>query len=245
MKLMLEKLIRDFVITYSALNSTETMWLEPLVAYGDAFDPLFHPKPSNFLPEARTVICYFIPLDNDIIASNLLSIETSRAWGISYIETNQLIEALNSHLKDHLEAWGYRTYILPGASPVNYEKPHKGWSHSHGAFVAGLGRLGLHNMLITEKGCCGRLGSLITALALEPTPRMFEEYCLYYHNGSCKQCILRCVNEAISEEGLHFGRCKEMCYQNGHNFADIGLPKVCGKCMVGVLCSQNNPIKNI
>ena len=36
------------------------------------------------------------------------------------------------------------------------------WSQKHVAYMAGLGKFGLHHMIITEKGCCGRLGSIVT-----------------------------------------------------------------------------------
>lgn len=52
-------------------------------------------------------------------------------------------------------------------------------------------------MLITKKGCCGRVGSVVTDIELMPTPRIDEEYCLYKNNGTCKKCIEKCVNSAF------------------------------------------------
>lgn len=33
------------------------------------------------------------------------------------------------------------------------------WSHRHAAYIAGLGIFGINNMLITNKGCVGRIPS--------------------------------------------------------------------------------------
>ena len=49
------------------------------------------------------------------------------------------------------------------------------WSHRHVAVIAGLGKFGLNNMLITDNGCCGRVGSFITDLKIEPTKRKMEK----------------------------------------------------------------------
>lgn len=252
MKFILEKLIRDFIITYSAINSTETDWCEPLIAYGDASDPMFdrnqaadpqiYLKPKDFLAEAKTVICYFIPVEESIIESNINNREASREWGVSYIETNRLIQDLNLYVKEYLESLGHRTAI-PATFQYNDDGSREGWSNFHAANVTGLGKPGLNNMLITEQGCCGRIGSLITDLALEPTIRIEKEFCLYRYDGSCGACIGKCVNGAISEKTFYHDRCQEARMINSQRLSDIGSPEVCGKCMVKLPCSRKNPVK--
>ena len=72
------------------------------------------------------------------------------------------------------------------------------WSERHAAYVAGLGTFSLSKHLITEKGLCGRFGSVITDAPLEVTPRPYTdpyEYCTF-----CGACVPRCPARAISVE---------------------------------------------
>ena len=98
-------------------------------------------------------------------------------------------------------------------------------------------------MLITEKGCCGRLGSLITSLEIEATSRNKDEYCLYFLNESCKQCIDKCVFDALSSDAFDRKKCYSICLENGKLFSKLGLADVCGKCACGIPCSVKNPVK--
>lgn len=50
-----------------------------------------HALPYDFLPEAKTVVTYFIPFDDAIVKSNLSRKYSSKEWSIAYIETNKLI----------------------------------------------------------------------------------------------------------------------------------------------------------
>ena len=59
------------------------------------------------------------------------------------------------------------------------------WSHKHVAYIAGIGSFGHHHMLITNKGCCGRLGSVVTDAVIAPTSRVDRERCLFKFDGSC------------------------------------------------------------
>jgi hypothetical protein len=44
------------------------------------------------------------------------------------------------------------------------------WSERHSAYIAGLGTFCLSYSLISEKGCAGRYGTVVTDLDLEPSP---------------------------------------------------------------------------
>ena len=76
------------------------------------------------------------------------------------------------------------------------------WSHKHVAYVAGLGKFGLHHMIITQKGCCGRLGSIITNAKITPTQRSTTEFCLYKLDGSCGVCVTKCALHALNADSL-------------------------------------------
>ncbi|MDR3542051.1 MAG: DUF3102 domain-containing protein [Desulfosporosinus sp.] len=64
----------------------------------------------------------------------------------------------------------------------------------------------------TEKGSVGRLGSVITTLALKPTKRNYQkhdEYCLYLTQGKCGACMRRCPPHAITAKGKDHQICEE------------------------------------
>lgn len=253
MKAKINDLISRYVESYPREKGTLTRWKRPLAAYASAGDDLFakmkdiidssHAMPADFLPGARTVIAYFVPFDSAVVKSNIKGKECSRAWAVAYQETNALIEDLNEHIKKALAGSGYQGVVIPPTHNFDRDKLISGWSHRHAAFIAGLGKFGLNNMLITAKGCAGRVGSLITDLAIEPTLRTEGEYCLHKRGGICRKCIRRCVNGALSVDSFDRRKCYQMCLANDQRFPDIPVADVCGKCLVAVPCSMISPVE--
>ncbi len=96
-------------------------------------------------------------------------------------------------------------------------------------------------MLITEKGCCGRIGGIVTNAAVGRTRKDGHELCLYKYNGSCGKCTERCVNAALFIDSFYRKRCYAMCLENDRYHSDMDLTDVCGKCLTGVPCSFENP----
>jgi epoxyqueuosine reductase QueG len=251
-RLQIQAMIERYVEGRSGAEGVHTRWGKPLVAYADAADEMFlrlkeavspsHSLPTDLLPEARTVVAYFLPFDEAVVRSNIEGRNASAAWARAYVETNQLISDLNSHIADALRAVGYQVATAPPTHNFNPEKLISDWSHRHVAYIAGLGTFGLNNMLITEKGCCGRLGTFVTDLVIEPTKRPDIESCLYKYSGTCIKCVEHCVNDALREDGFDRFKCYEMCLNNDRLHVDIpGIKDVCGKCLVGVPCSTVNP----
>lgn len=253
MKEKLEIIIKQFVQEYSQRKDVNSKWKEPLIAYADPMDERFHELreivspshglPKDLLPEAKTVVAYFIPFEDYIIKSNIEGRECSKAWGQAYVETNKLILDLNTYIKDELNKLGYKSNIIPATHNFDVKKLISDWSHRHVAYIAGLGSFGLNNMLITEKGTCGRVGTFITDLKIEPTKRNNIENCLYKYANVCKKCVDRCVNDALKIDYFDRHKCYEMCLYNDNFHSDIGLVDVCGKCLVNVPCSSINPVK--
>ncbi len=250
MRQIVESIIKEYVEKYPQNKEVQTVWKEPLIAYASAEDVLFpqlktlisptHALPGDFLPEAKTVIAYFLPFEESIVTSNIDGREASKIWGIAYIDTNQLIFDLNTRLEAELVKLGYQATIIPATHNFYKDKLISDWSHRHVAYIAGLGKFGLNNMLITEKGCCGRIGTVVTSLEIEPTGRSEAEYCLYKSKGICQKCSDRCVNGSLTLEGFDRHKCYEMCLENNDRLA-IGQASVCGKCLVGMPCSFKRP----
>jgi len=251
------ELIVGYVRNYKASKKTETDWRDPVIGFADAQDPLFpklkeligpnHALPSDLVPNAKSVIVFFIPFSKEVVDSNILGEESSREWDISNIETNNLINDLCKYLYEKITAKGFKASLLPATYNYDEEKLISDWSHRSVAYISGIGKFGLHNMFITKSGCCGRLGSVITDIELTPTTRTDEEYCLYKYNGTCKKCIKKCVNNTfqLQNSKVFFDRkkCNEQIYDKIVPEYPIGLGDTCGKCMVGVPCSLAIPRK--
>jgi epoxyqueuosine reductase QueG len=247
--------IAGFIARLADHRKTTTRWRSPLVGFASASDPLFvqfrtvvspsHSLPEELLPGARTVIAFFLPFEPQVANSNVRGRLAAREWAVAYIETNELISAVCAHMKGFLEAKGHSVFTTPATHNFDTNRLVSDWSHRHVAFAAGLGTFGLNNMLITRQGCCGRIGSCITTVALQPDARPTQEGCLARRGHSCARCVQRCVNAALFED--HFDRktCYSMCLENGAALRELGKADVCGKCVVGLPCSFSVPAPTI
>jgi epoxyqueuosine reductase QueG len=255
MKEWIRQEISETIIAYRNQPGISTSWRQPVVGFADAQDELFlqlkevispsHYSPTELLATARTVITYFLPFNDSIPRSNPHNYYASREWELAYVETNQLIRAINQHLAQALQEKGYQCVVLPPTHNFDKEKLISDWSHKHIAYIAGLGKFGLHTMLITEEGCSGRLGSLITEAYIEPTPRNAVEGCLYNYNKTCQICIKRCPNGALTEKGFDGHKCYVLLMENAERNKDLGLADACGKCISMVPCSFMNPVNKL
>ena len=253
----IRRIIAGLTAAYPEKESTETHWREPLVAFADAKDPLFaelkdivsptHALPGEIVPGAKTVVTFFLPFDEKTIKSNIGGTDSSREWNIATIETNKLITAVNEALHDYFTAEGYQSSLLPPTYHYDEVNLRSDWSHKSAAYISGLGTFGLHRLLITEKGCCGRFGSVITDMDMEHTSRAEEEYCLFKAKGSCKKCVEHCPARALAvREGTDIYerfQCNDQIYGKPIPVYPQGTGDACGKCMCGVPCAMKKPVK--
>ena len=245
--------IESFVAEYQIQKDTATQWGDPLIRFAAAGDPLFrqlkaavsptHAVPQDLLPNAETVVSFFLPFPKSVVSSNINERLSSPLWATSYIETNELIKQLSLHLTRLFADFGEEVVTIPATHNWLKKKLISNWSHRHVAVIAGLGRFGLNNMLITDKGCCGRIGSLITSAVLEPDKRPVLEACLYKYDGTCKKCIGKCVNDALFEDSFDRYKCYDQLLKNVEEHKSVGYADVCGKCLAAVPCSYINPVK--
>lgn len=252
---LIESWITDFINHYPDTHDVETRWREPVIGVADAKDPLYnelkkiigptHALPSDIVPGAKSVIVYFVPFEKSIVMSNIPEEESSREWDYAYIETNQMLGELSSYLYKKITEKGYQASNMPPTYNYDQKTLKSDWSHRSSAYIAGIGKFGINNMLITEKGCCGRIGSVITDWELPADERTDEEYCLYKVKGICGKCIEKCVNNAFSvvEGKVIYDRykCNEQIYEKIIPQWPIGPGDTCGKCMCGIPCSFVNP----
>jgi epoxyqueuosine reductase QueG len=89
-------------------------------------------------------------------------------------------------------------------------------------------------MVITNSGCAGRFGSLVIGADLPPTPVEPTERCLYFHDGSCLDCVLRCPVNALDESGdIDKQRCHRRLLSVAQEYKHLALADGCGKCAIG------------
>ena len=230
--------------SFRSENGIDDIWDDPLVGLADARSPLFpqlrviayadHLVPSDILPGARTVVSYFIPFRGSLASSNMDGVEPSAEWVRAYTLTNRMAVGINSSIVDLVEDLGHRA-----SAPVDIGQigTYSRWSQRHVARIAGLGSFGMNNMLISEKGCCGRYYSVVTDVEVIPDSPFEEERCTFKRTGRCGICMRRCVGSTLGAEGFDRDACNRICSDNEDRHGE----SVCGKCVVGLPCSHRSP----
>jgi len=247
----LEEKIRAHIGNAVATTGTATRYRPPLVAIVKADHPEFvrlkdyvdpsHLLPQDILPGAKSVISFFLPFDKSVVIANARRGYAAREWAVAYIETNTLIDRICASLSELLAVHGHEgRWELPthNFDPVRLISR---WSHKSVGVIAGLGTFGLHQMVITDAGCAGRFGSLVTTAPLKPTehPHQLKQRCRYYTDGSCTVCVDRCPVDALREDAFDRALCYERCLEVDRYHAELGLTDVCGKCATGPCALQS------
>jgi epoxyqueuosine reductase QueG len=252
MKDSIRREIRAFVAERSASSQVATAWDEPVVGFVAADDPGFaevrqllgpsHAMPHDLMPSARSVVALFAPYARQLARDNRPGRRPARSWCVAFTETREMLDALGEHLRGWLAGRGHDLVSVPESHAFDAGRLAADWSHKHAAVLAGLGRPGHHSMLITERGCFGRVWTFLTDVPLASDPRVTHEPCLRRAERECSHCIDRCVGDALFED--HFDRqaCWARCLSNEGRFPELPANDVCGKCMVGVPCSHLDPV---
>ena len=235
---------------------------QPLIGFAAAEDPIFkeykkeevigslYVLPEEWLPEAKTVISYFLPFSENIRSSNYGGPPTSVKWLHARFIGEEFNKSIRKFLLGELEKMGGKA-VAPALHEnyfADYDNFSSNWSERHVAYAAGLGSFGLNRGLITEKGLAGRFGSLITTLYFPATIRsgggVFEN-CPYFTDESCSACVKRCPSGAIKKEGKDKAVCNNYTRVEDH-LQELRLQfgydhSVCGKCQINVPCENTIP----
>jgi epoxyqueuosine reductase QueG len=255
----LRQRVEDFVAAEPSRLGAEGWWRPPLLATApvDArFDLLpqiaadDHLHPRDLLSTAKSVIVFFIPFKKTLVRENKDGDRPCRNWGLSYVQTNDLIGRLCASLAASLEAQGFACALTPATHNFDETKLMARWSHKHLGHLVNLGRFGTHRLLITPAGCAGRLGSLVTEADLGDHPVIqTPEACLIKAGKECGKCIPVCPVEALKADDFERRRCWERLKDNRarlSDFADLPVTThVCGKCAAMMPCSFTNPVAKL
>ena len=253
-------------------SMNDKAWAEPIVGFSSAADPLyqkykevvgpFHWTPLEAFslafpgvqvaPEELTVISWILPQTEATKADNRKeTFKPAERWARSRIFGEEVNDKLRRHVVQVLRESGYDA-VAPMLSPQwEWRESEKYgfaslWSERHAAHAGGLGTFGLCDGLITPVGKAMRTGSVVARIQIPPTPRPYtdhHEYCLFYVNGTCGECIERCPAGAISEAGHDKVKCRQYVLattkyvKETFDFDGYG----CGLCQTGVVCESGIP----
>jgi epoxyqueuosine reductase QueG len=194
------------------------------------------------MPGARSVLALFVPYTRALARANRPGALAARAWCVAFPETGQLLKDLGEHLAAWLAARGHALDAIPDSHAFDPARVRADWSHKHAAVLAGLGRPGHHSMLITARGCFGRVWTYLSDVPLDSDPRSAHQPCLRRAGEDCARCVERCVGDALFEDHHDPHACYAQCLRNQGRFPDLARSDLCGKCMVGVPCTHEDPV---
>jgi epoxyqueuosine reductase len=232
----------------------------PLVGFASANDPLYaslkeegvigphHMMPQDWVENAKSVIVFFLPFTREVVESNYPEGMSSKEWYLSRYYGEDFLNALRDHVADSLQKAGYQAVAPSRSQRFEMQNTTSNWSERHSAYIAGMGSFCLSYSFISDKGCAGRYGSVVTNLELEPSHRTkgLRDNCLHDEKGTCALCIPRCPVGAITSEGKDHWKCQEYLitqvmanYVPQFNIVVGG----CGKCQTKVPCARKVPRK--
>jgi len=246
----------EYVAAYPEKYNQIAIWRPPVMACAKADDRFRrikeisvpdHALPQDLLPDANTVVVWFVPFKRHIQNDNTRGTRPALSWGRAYLSTNEMIERTGSAIKSLIEDGGGNVALTPSTHNFDEERLVSLWSHKHLGHLIGLGRYGTHCQLITPAGCSGRMGSLVTDLDLGDHPLVSADaLCLLKAGKQCGKCIQACPVDALSADGMDRALCYARLQENYRLLmAPDGLPdstEVCAKCQVGMPCSVKSPL---
>lgn len=222
----------------------EDLFRSPLVAFSSAEDERYeelkhqigewHKTPKELLPEAKSVISYFVPFTKKVVKEPKMVKDGSALWSEAYQEINAYFEIINEEVQKFLESRGYLATTIRATHTYDPKDLKASWSHRSAAVIAGLATLGANRLAITEKGSAGRFCTVITSAPLKGTTEPVEEKCLYKKNGSCGLCFQICPVGALKPEGMDKFACQDELNKNEamiQKTTNLKVADTCGKCI--------------
>jgi len=248
---MLNQFIINEIKDKVRFSKLETKYRVPLVGFADANNPLFrelktiiseeHYLTSDLLVNAKTVVSFFIPFNEELVYNNLKDDVTTSEWAYGKKDTEGLINEIIDGIRIKLGDINIKCSSNPGKGPYDQLKFIHRWSQKHVAYICGLGNFGLNNLLITESGCAGRFGSFIIDREVDYNSVVSEKYCFYKYNKSCGVCVKNCPSGALGYQGLDKAKCSKWINDITEKyFEGVRIFRSCGKC-IALPCALKRP----
>jgi len=209
--------------------------------------------PSGLRARDLRIIAWVLPIaEKTKEETRMQKSATSCRWAHTRLYGEECNQALRSSVVSMLQGEGYlalapfqsKFFATVKDNRVGYAS---NWSERHTLYAVGLGTFGLSDGLITPRGKAMRCGSVITNLRLEPTPRPYGgrgDYCLFYRDGTCMECVDRCPVRAITEKGHDKNVCRAFVHDKMASYIkknyEIDI-HACGLCQTAVACESGIP----
>ena len=161
-------------------------------------------RPEELLPGAKSVIAMGIRFLNSTFMST-----NPRAYVQRYGQLRLRFQDVGYEMCRFLEDKEYFAINFPSTAPQDSGPVGKmlfaDFSHRHAAELAGIGKIGRNQLLITSQfGPRVWLMSVITTAELVPDPITTEKIC---RGEECNVCIEKCPENALSLEGIDRNKC--------------------------------------
>ena len=206
-----------------------------------------HFMPQDWLPEAKTVISFALPISRGIVEANKTDpFEPALEWLYARIEGNRFLLELGAAVRNTLIEDGYKA-VTPyledrfvsrvGGEPApgtEHLPPFSSnWSERHVGVATGLGTFGLSTNFISKAGSTVRLISVVTDWDISPDEPDFDDWRGYCNR--CGACIRRCPVEAHYKNRQ--GKDHIACSMYIRKVSAKHMPRYgCGKCQAGTPC---------
>lgn len=220
-------LYRRALVSFSAADDTAYAALKKIVGE-------WHLTPTELLPEAESVISYFVPFTKEVACAPRTTKDGSPLWGEAYEEINKHFNTINQAVTAWLSGRGYRTLTIQPTHTYDPKDLKCLWSHRSAAVISGLGSFAANHLVITEKGSGGRFCTILTSAVLRANKPPVETKCLYMRSGSCGLCFKVCPVQALSPQGFDKFACQDALNRNEallRATTHLQSADVCGKCI--------------
>ncbi|MCL2124699.1 MAG: epoxyqueuosine reductase [Oscillospiraceae bacterium] len=212
-----------------------------------------HMMPHDWLPEAKTVISFYLPMEKAIVEANKKDpVEPAMEWLCARVDGQRFLLALGAAIRDALIADGYKTvtpytddrFVMtagpgpgpgPGPRPGDIAVPpfSSNWSERHIGVITGLGTFGMSTNFISKAGSAGRIISVVTEWETEPDSHDYDDWLGYCNR--CGACIRKCPAQAHFPD--RHGKDHAVCGGFIGKTCAKYMPRYgCGKCQTGTPC---------